>query len=213
MATRVLLAIGQRLYRQTLRETIVQRLGVNVVAETSSGREALAQAAELTPDLVIMELGLKDLNGTETIRQLRADQPHLPVIAISSHSDHPLVMRVLRAGARAFVLADGTIEELERAVHMALDGRIYLSPELEGAIAQALVDPAAVNAVLSPREIEVLQLIAEGKSTRDVAETLSVSTKTVETHRQHIMAKVRLYSVAELTKYAIREGITSLTGS
>ena len=210
MATRVLLAVGQRLYRQTVRETIAQRLGVDVVAETSSGRELIVQAGALNPDLVILDLGLKDLNGTEAIRQLRSEHPHLRVLAISPHSDHALVMRVLRAGARAFLLSDGTVEELERAIQITLDGRIYLSPELEGAIAQALVEPAAVNSVLSPREIEVLQLIAEGKSTRDVAEMLSVSTKTVETHRQHIMAKVRLYSVAELTKYAIREGITTL---
>jgi DNA-binding NarL/FixJ family response regulator len=211
MATRVLLGIGQRLYRQTLRETIVQRLGVDVVAETASGRELIVQAGELSPDLVILELGLKDLNGIEAIRQLRSEHPHLPVLAISAHSDHALVMRVLRAGARAFLLSGGTVEELERSIQITLDGRIYLSPELEGAIAQALVEPGAVNTVLSPREIEVLQLIAEGKSTRDVAEMLSVSTKTVETHRQHIMAKVRLYSVAELTKYAIREGITTIT--
>jgi DNA-binding NarL/FixJ family response regulator len=210
MATRVLLAIGQRLYRQTLRETIVQRLGVDVVAETSSGRELIVQAGELNPDLVILELGLKDLNGLEAIRQLRSEHPHLPVLAVSAHSDHSLVMRVLRAGARAFLLSDGTVEELERSIQVTLDGRIYLSPELEGAIAQALSEPAAVNTVLSSREIEVLQLIAEGKSTREVAEMLSVSTKTVETHRQHIMAKVRLYSVAELTKYAIREGITTI---
>ncbi len=210
MATRVLLAIGQLLYRQTLRETIVQRLGIDVVAETSSGRQAVVQADDLAPDLVIMELELKELNGAEVIRQVRGSHPHLPVIAISAHSDHALVMRVLRAGARAVLLSDSTVEELQRAIQITLDGRIYLSPKLEGLIAQALVEPAAANTVLSPREIEVLQLIAEGKSTREVAEMLSVSTKTVETHRQHIMAKVRLYSVAELTKYAIREGITTL---
>jgi len=210
MATRVLLAIAQRLYRETLRETIVQRLGVEVVAETSNGREALAHTREMGPDLVILELGLKELNGIEAIRQLRADHAHLPIVAISAHSDHSLVIRVLRAGARAFVVAESGIEELERALHVALEGRTYLSPELEGSIAQALSEPAPVNTVLSTREIEVLQLIAEGKSTRDVAEILSVSTKTIETHRQHIMAKVRLYSVAELTKYAIREGITTL---
>jgi DNA-binding NarL/FixJ family response regulator len=91
-----------------------------------------------------------------------------------------------------------------------MEGRVYLSPELEGAIAQSLTDPSAANGILSPREVEVLQLITEGKSTRRVAETLSVSSKTVETHRQHIMAKLGLYSIAELTKYAIREGITTL---
>jgi DNA-binding NarL/FixJ family response regulator len=210
MATRVLLAIGQRLYREAVREIIAQRLGVEVIAETASGREALDQSATLSPDLVILEIGLKDLNGAETIRQLREAQPDLPVVALSAHADYPLVTRVLRAGARAFVVTDGSLEELQRAIQVTLDGRLFLSPELEGTIAQSLSEPVSLLSTLTHREIEVLQLIAEGKSTRRVAETLSVSTKTVETHRQHIMAKLQLYSVAELTKYAIREGITTL---
>lgn len=210
MAMRVLLAMGQQLYRSALREAIVHRLDADVVAETANGRELLSEASARFPDVVVLELGLKELNGIEAIRQLRGDHPQLPIVAISSYSDHALVIRTLRAGARAFVVADGTLEELVRAISAAMEGRVYLSPELEGAIAQSLTDPAAANGVLSPREIEVLQLIAEGKSTRSVAETLSVSSKTVETHRQHIMAKLSLYSIAELTKYAIREGITTL---
>jgi len=211
MATRVLIAISQRLYREALRDALTQRLGVEVVAEAADGRETLIQVKEASPDLVILQPGLKELNGAETIRQIHIDKPDLPVIAVSSHSDYPLVMRVLKAGARAFILTDGGLEELQRAVQASMEGRIYLSPGLEATIARSLGEPSSTaSEILTHREIEVLQLLAEGKSTKRVAETLSVSTKTVETHRLHIMAKLRLYSIAELTKYAIRQGITTI---
>src|SRR5678816_1544052 len=211
MATRVLIAISQRLYREALRDALTQRLGVEVVAEAADGRETLIQVKEASPDLVILQPGLKELNGAETIRQIHIDKPDLPVIAVSSHSDYPLVMRVLKAGARAFILTDGGLEELQRAVQASMEGRIYLSPGLEATIARSLGEPSSTaSEILTHREIEVLQLLSEGKSTKRVAETLSVSTKTVETHRLHIMAKLRLYSIAELTKYAIRQGITTI---
>jgi DNA-binding NarL/FixJ family response regulator len=210
-ATRVLIAIGQRLYREALRDAISQRLGVDIVGEASDGRETLSQARDLSPDLVILQPGLKELNGAETIRQLHLEKPDLPVIAMSAHSDYPLVMRVLKAGARAFILTEGGLDELQRAVQASLEGRIYLSPGLEATIARSLGEPSSTaSEILTHREIEVLQLLAEGKSTKRVAETLTVSTKTVETHRLHIMAKLRLYSIAELTKYAIRQGITTV---
>jgi DNA-binding NarL/FixJ family response regulator len=211
MATRVLISISQRLYREALRDALTQRLGVEVVAEAADGRETLIQVKEASPDLVILQPGLKELNGAETIRQIHIDKPDLPVIAVSSHSDYPLVMRVLKAGARAFILTDGGLEELQRAVQASMEGRIYLSPGLEATIARSLGEPSSTaSEILTHREIEVLQLLSEGKSTKRVAETLSVSTKTVETHRLHIMAKLRLYSIAELTKYAIRQGITTI---
>ena len=211
MATRVLIAISQRLYREALRDALTQRLGVEVVAEAADGRETLTQVKDASPDLVILQPGLKELNGAETIRQIHIDKPDLPVIAVSSHSDYPLVMRVLKAGARAFILTDGGLEELQRAVQASMEGRIYLSPGLEATIARSLGEPSSTaSEILTHREIEVLQLLSEGKSTKRVAETLSVSTKTVETHRLHIMAKLRLYSIAELTKYAIRQGITTI---
>jgi DNA-binding NarL/FixJ family response regulator len=211
MATRVLIAIGQRLYREALRDAITQRLGVEVVAEASDGRDTLTRVKDSSPDLVILQPGLRELNGAETIRQIHLDRPDLPVIAVSSHSDYPLVMRVLKAGARAFILTDGGLDELQRAVQASMEGRIYLSPGLEATIARSLGEPSTTaSEILTHREIEVLQLLAEGKSTKRVAETLSVSTKTVETHRLHIMAKLRLYSIAELTKYAIRQGITTI---
>jgi len=199
------------LYREALRDALTQRLGVEVVAEAADGRETLTQVKDASPDLVILQPGLKELNGAETIRQIHIDRPDLPVIAVSSHSDYPLVMRVLKAGARAFILTDGGLEELQRAVQASMEGRIYLSPGLEATIARSLGEPSSTaSEILTHREIEVLQLLAEGKSTKRVAETLSVSTKTVETHRLHIMAKLRLYSIAELTKYAIRQGITTI---
>jgi DNA-binding NarL/FixJ family response regulator len=199
------------LYREALRDALTQRLGVEVVAEAADGRETLIQVKEASPDLVILQPGLKELNGAETIRQIHIDKPDLPVIAVSSHSDYPLVMRVLKAGARAFILTDGGLEELQRAVQASMEGRIYLSPGLEATIARSLGEPSSTaSEILTHREIEVLQLLSEGKSTKRVAETLSVSTKTVETHRLHIMAKLRLYSIAELTKYAIRQGITTI---
>lgn len=211
MATRVLIAIGQRLYREALRDAISQRLGVDIVAEAADGRETLTQVKEASPDLVILQPGLKELNGAETIRQIHLEKPELPVIAVSSHSDYPLVMRVLKAGARAFILTEGGLDELQRAVQASMEGRIYLSPGLEATIARSLGEPSSTaSEILTHREIEVLQLLSEGKSTKRVAETLSVSTKTVETHRLHIMAKLRLYSIAELTKYAIRQGITTI---
>jgi len=212
MATRVLLAVGQRLYREALRDAISRRLGVEVVGEASDGRETLSQVRDLSPDLVILQPGLRELNGAETIRQLHLERPDLPVIAMSQHSDYPLVMRVLKAGARAFILTEGGLDELSRAVQASMEGRIYLSPGLEATIARSLGESSSTaSEILTHREIEVLQLLSEGKSTKRVAETLTVSTKTVETHRLHIMAKLRLYSIAELTKYAIRQGITTVS--
>jgi DNA-binding NarL/FixJ family response regulator len=212
MATRVLLAVGQRLYREALRDAISQRLGVSVVGEAGDGRETLLQARELAPDLIILQPRLPELNGAETIRQLHLEKPDLPVIAMSQHSDYPLVMSVLKAGARAFILTEGGLDELQRAVQASMEGSIYLSPGLETAIARSLGESTSTaSEILTHREIEVLQLLAEGKSTKRLAEVLSVSTKTVETHRLHIMAKLRLYSIAELTKYAIRQGITTVS--
>jgi DNA-binding NarL/FixJ family response regulator len=211
MATRVILAIHERLFRESLREAITRGLGVLVVGEATNGREALRQARENSPDLVILQPGLKELNGVGTIRELRSEAPTLPVIAICPHADYPLLMRVLKAGARAVVGSDDPLDELHRAFQASMEGRTHLSPGLEATLARSPGDPApTADEILTRRELEVLQLLAEGKSTKRVAETLSVSTKTVETHRLHIMAKLRLYSVAQLTKYAIRQGITTV---
>jgi DNA-binding NarL/FixJ family response regulator len=212
LSARVLIAIGQRMYREAVRDALTSRLGVTIVGEASDGRSMLSLARELQPDVVVLQARLPELSGAEATRQLLADRPHLPVIAISAITDYPLIMRVLRAGARAFVLVDGGMEELEQAFRAIELGRVYLSPGVESKIVQSLdTSSATADDLLTRREIEVLQLLVEGKSTKRVADLLSVSTKTVESHRLHIMTKLRLYSLADLTKYAIRQGITSDT--
>jgi len=210
MPTRVLIALGQRMYREGLRDALTARLGIDVVGEAGDGRSAVAMARELSPDLVLLQARLPEMNGAEAMRQLHAENPDLPVIALSTSSDYPLVMRVLKAGARAFVLSSGGLDELENAFRAIKEGRVYLSPSIEARIVQSLdAKTTTAEDILTRREIEVLQLMTEGKSTKRIAEILSVSAKTVETHRLHIMGKLRLYSVAELTKYAIRQGITT----
>jgi len=210
MPARVLIALGQRMYREGVREALTARLGITVVGEAGDGRGVLSMARELRPDVVVLQARMPEMNGAEVTRQLAAECPGLPVVAISTSSDYTLVMRMLKAGARAYVLVSGGIDELERALHAIDQGKVYISPAIESTMVESLgVAALSADDKLTRREIEVLQLLAEGKSTKRIAEILSVSTKTVETHRLHIMAKLQLYSVAELTKYAIRQGITT----
>lgn len=210
MSARVLIALGQRMYREGLRDALTNRLGVTIVGEAAEGRSVLTLSRELQPDVVILQARLPEMGGAETTRQLLSDRPDLPVITISSNADYTLIMRVLRAGARAFVLSDAGLEELAHAFRAIAEGRVYLCPVVEAKLIQSLGKAAtAAEDILTRREIEVLQLLTEGKSTKRAADILSVSAKTIETHRQHIMAKLCLHSIAELTKYAIRQGITS----
>lgn len=211
MPTRVLIALSQRMYRESLREALTSRFGVDVVGEAGDGRTVVTLAREVRPDVVILQAHLPDLGGAEATRQLRAERPELAVIALSTHSDHPLVTRVLKAGAQAFVLASGGLEELERALQAVREGNVYLSPDVEAKVVRSLdqLSAGAADDILTQREIEVLQLLAEGKSTKRIAAILSVSPKTVETHRLNIMTKLGLFSVAELTRYAIRQGIAT----
>jgi DNA-binding NarL/FixJ family response regulator len=208
MAIRVLLAISERLLRESLREALPRRYSVDVVGEAADGRAALDLVRALEPDLVVIQPELKELNGADVVRQLRTERPALPVVAVSSRTDHPPVIRVMRAGACGLVLADGGLDELHLAITSGMEGRVYVSPALEPLIAGSPVDTSSSD-ILTPREIEVLQLLAEGKSTKRIADALAVGTKTVETHRLHLMAKLGLFSVAELTRYAIRQGITT----
>ena len=210
MPARVLIAIGQRLYREGLRDAISSRLGIPVVGEANDGRGVLAMARELRPDMVVLQARTSEMSAAEVTRQLVAEFPDLPVVAISASADYPLVMRVLRAGARGYVLLSGGLEELGQAMEAVERGQVYISPLIQTTIVQSLgITTANAEDKLTRREMEVLQLLAEGKSTKRIAEILSVSAKTVETHRLHVMARLQLYSIAELTKYAIRQGITT----
>jgi DNA-binding NarL/FixJ family response regulator len=187
-----------------------------VVGEASNGHETVERVAETAPHIVIMDLAMPDLNGIEATRRILQQNPHIKIIGLSAHPDQNLVSEMLKAGASGYVLKHTAYEELLRAIREVMEGRTYLSPEVTRGVVDAYVrsqprpgeNPAF--AVLTDREREVLQAISEGATTKEIADHLGVSVKTIETHRRNIMEKLSLHSVAELTKYAIREGITSV---
>jgi DNA-binding NarL/FixJ family response regulator len=212
---RILLADDHRIVREGLRTLLNSEADMKVLAEAANGREAVKLAEELAPDVVVMDVAMPDLNGIEATRQIRAKFPQTRVIALSMHTDRRFMSEMLRAGASGYLWKDGAFDELALAIRTAMSGKVYLSPHIADVVVDDYVRrlPDAIPSVfaaLTPREREVLQLIAEGKATKEVAHALNVSVKTVETHRRQLMDKLELHSVAELTKYAIREGITSI---
>jgi two-component system response regulator NreC len=215
MGIRIILADDHKIIRDGLRSLIDKDPGMEVIAEAEDGRTAVRLALNLVPDVVVMDIAMPALNGIEAASQIIAALPKAKVIALSMHADKRYVVEMLKAGASGYLLKDSAFEELAHAIKTVLEGRTYLSP----LVTEILIDDylhlsqqadQSVFTILSSREREVLQLLAEGNSTAQIAERLHVSIKTVETHRQHIMNKLNLHSVAELTKYAIREGLTSL---
>jgi two-component system NarL family response regulator len=217
MSIRVLLVDDHELMREGLRAILEKEPDIEVIGEAQSGRAAVEHVRTLAPDLVIMDVAMKDLNGIEATRQIRAASDGVKVVALSSYSDRRYVTAILAAGASAYVLKANAYDNLRRAVDAAIRGKSYLCPEVATGVIQAATasGPAGstVYSVLGPREREVLQLLAEGLSSPQIAGRLHVSTATVESHRRNLMGKLEIHSVAELTKYAIREGLTSLDES
>ncbi len=215
MSTRILIADDHKIVRDGLRSLLQQDASRTVVGEAADGRTAVRMARELVTDLVIMDVGMPELNGIEATRQIVAHNQHARVIALSMHSDRSYVARALQAGAVGYLLKDCAFEELDRAITVVLAGKVYLSPGVAGVVVDDYVrrlagatEPAL--ALITGKEREVLQLVAEGRSTKEIAATLHVSVKTIETHRQNLMAKLDVHSIAELTKLAIRAGLTRL---
>jgi DNA-binding NarL/FixJ family response regulator len=214
MSVRVVLADDHRIFREGLRVLLESQGNVEVVGDAEDGRTAIRVARELSPDIVIMDIAMPDLNGIQATRQIVAEVPGVKVIALSMHSKKQFVSEMLKAGASAYLLKDCALEELQFALRAVAANRTYLSPSIAGMILEDYKQyvPAmelSVFSILSDREREVLQLVAEGKSTKEIASCLHVSLKTVETHRQQIMNKLGIHNIAELTRYAIREGLTS----
>jgi DNA-binding NarL/FixJ family response regulator len=212
---RIVLADDHRIMREGLRTMLVGDPEVKVIGEAKNGHEAVELTEELHPDVVVMDVAMPDMNGMEATSRIVGSVPNVEVIALSMHSDKRFVMEMLRAGASGYLLKDGAFEELSQAIETVMKGQTYLSPTIADVVVAATMNKstskvAAPSDVLTPREREVLQLIAEGNSTKGIAAKLDVSVKTIETHRQNMMHKLKIRSVAELTKYAIREGITSL---
>jgi two-component system response regulator NreC len=215
MRIKILLADDHQIVRDGLRTMIACHADMEVVAEAENGRTAVRRVKQLSPDVVIMDISMPDLNGIEATRQIIADAPRVKIIALSMHSDGHYVKELFKAGASGYLLKECAFEELANAIRTVAVDRIYLSPRIAHVVINDYLNkvpmaPNSVFSVLTAREREVLQLLAEGKTTKEIAYTLGLSTKTVEAHRQKIMEKSNLHSVAELTKYAIREGLTSL---
>jgi two-component system response regulator NreC len=211
----VILADDHKIMRAGLRSLLEKVANVSVIAEAEDGRQAVKLATELCPDLVIMDISMPKLNGIEATRQIMAALPETKIIALSMHSDKRFLVEMFQAGASGYLLKDCAAEELEQAIKTVADRQFYLSPEIAGVLLEDYMDrfqskPVDAASVLTAREREVLQLIAEGWSTKNIAAHLYVSIKTAESHRRKIMKKLDLHSVANLTKYAIKEGLTSL---
>jgi DNA-binding NarL/FixJ family response regulator len=213
---RILLADDHKLFRQGLRALIDKNHELNVVGEARNGREAIQMAAKSSPRVVVMDISMPDMNGIEATRRIAERNPSIKIIALSMHSNRRLVLEILKAGARGYLLKDCAFEELMTAIRTIMDGKIYLSPEISDTMIKDYIrnstqkKDGSVFSILSSREQEVLQLLAEGRTAKQIAYKLDLSVKTIETHRQKIMNKLGIHSIAEMTKYAIREGLTSL---
>lgn len=215
---RILLADNHKLFCEGLRVLLEKQSHMEIVGEANNGRMAVRLCRELTPDLVVMDVGMPELNGIEATRQIKSEMPEVKVLAVSMHADRQYVAGMLSAGASGYVLKDSAFTELNEAIRIVTRGGRYLSPSVVDIVVEDYahrLSPVLGSALekLSLREREVLQMIAEGYATGDIAEQLNVSRKTIETHRKNIMGKLELKSVAELTKFAIREGLTSLDPS
>jgi DNA-binding NarL/FixJ family response regulator len=215
MAIRILLADDHQITRSGLRALLEQQPNMAVAGEAENGRLAVRMAAELKPDVIVMDINMPELNGIEASRQIKAELPDIKIIALSMHSDKRYVAGMLKAGVSGYLLKNCAFDELVAAINSVMRNQSYLSPAIADTVMKdyaSILEGAdqSTASLLSSREREVLQLIAEGMSTRDIGERIHVSVKTVETHRQQIMRKLNAKSVAELTKIAVREGLTSL---
>ena len=213
--TRVLLADDHRLMRSGLRLVIERHPDFTVVGEADDGRQAVAMAESLKPEVIVMDIGMPNLNGIEAARQISAQLPEIAIVMLSMHSDEGYVLRALKAGARAYLLKDSAEEDLTQAIEAVRDGKSFFSPAVSRLLLQdymrKLERVGAEDSydLLSAREREILQLVAEGKSSKEIAAVLTLSTYTVETHRSNIMQKLNLKGIPELILYAVRKGLIS----
>lgn len=209
---RILLCDDHTMMRDGLR-AILEREGLEVVGEASNGHEALESARRLQPEIVVMDISMPGLNGIDATRSLLAEARGTKVIGLSMNSDQRYVVAMFKAGAVGYLLKNAASDELIRAVRAVAADLTYVSPSIGSIVVDTFVaasGPASAAKALSPREREVLQLLAEGSPSKEIATRLNVSVATVESHRRQIVEKLNLHSIAELTKYAIREGLTSV---
>jgi DNA-binding NarL/FixJ family response regulator len=210
---RILLADDHTVMRNGLRLLLERQRNLTVVAEASDGRESVRLAEELSPDVVVMDIAMPNLNGIEASRQIIASNPDIAIVILSMHSDESYVIRALKAGARAYLLKDSAEGDLIAAIHAITDGKSFFSPAISRILVEDYMRQLEQKHVedtyelLTAREREILQLLAEGKANKEVAAMLNLSIYTVETHRTHILQKLNLHNVPELILYAVRKGI------
>ena len=215
MDIRIIIADDHQIVRQGLRVLIEKEPDMQVVGEAEDGQTTVSLTKKLHPHVVLMDIKMPDLNGIEATRQILSELPDVKIIALSMYPDQRFVMNMLKSGARGYLLKDSAFEELAQAIRLVMANKTYLCPLVTEVVVKDLVtlNPSANQTalvVLTSREREVLRLLAEGKRTSQIAQLLDISVKTVDTHRQQIIHKLGIRSLAELTKYAIREGLTSL---
>jgi len=214
MAIRVLLGGSQGIVRDALRCLLGQEAGIEIVGTAEDGRACVQMAKKLRPDVALLGVAMPELNGIDATRAIRREAPGVRVMGLSSHHDKRTAIRMLQAGAVGYLLTDCRVEEVIKATRAVAAGETFLSSEVVSWVAEdyarrtSTTDSASDS--VTPREREVLQLVAEGKTTREIASRLHISIKTVETFRSHLMRKLKLRGVAQLTKYAIAEGLTTL---
>jgi DNA-binding NarL/FixJ family response regulator len=214
MAVEILIADDHKLMREGLSSLLSQQPEIHVVAQAKTGREAVQLTERHSPDVVVMDVSMPDLNGIDATRQIISRRPRTKVVALSMHSDRQFVAEMFRAGASGYLLKDSAFEDLASAIRAVAKNETFIAPRISGFSLEDYAFTQAGEPLIAPRltqrEREVLQLMSEGKGTKEIAGQLGLSAKTVETHRQHLMDKLEIYSVAELTKFAIREGLTTL---
>ena len=214
MAIQILVTDDHRLLREGLR-SLLESQGFRVTGEAADGRSAVKLTKTLQPDAVIIDISMPGLNGIDATKQIHQDCPDVKVIVLSMRSDSRAVLEAFAAGASAYLLKEAAFEEVVVALKVVTQGKTYLSPAIAHLVVRNSVEHWSTSSGqmrrgISGREREILQLVAEGRSSKEMAASLYVSVKTIETHRKQIMDKLNLHSIAELTKYAIREGVTSL---
>jgi DNA-binding NarL/FixJ family response regulator len=212
----ILIADDHQIVREGLRALLEQEPDMIVVAEAGTGRATVELARSCHPHVVVMDISMPDMNGIDATRIITQELSGIRVLAFSMESDRRFIVEVLKAGASGYVLKDSAFAELATAIRTVAANETYLGPRISDIIIREYLqrvpgDTVLTSTLLTPREREILQLIAAGRNTKEIAATFEVSTKTVENQRHAIMTKLDLFSIAELTKYAIREGLTTLT--
>jgi DNA-binding NarL/FixJ family response regulator len=213
MAIKIFLADDHAIFRDGFRALIADQTDIELIGEAGNGKSAVDLCRQIAPDIVIMDITMPEMNGIDATRIIKDENLNIKVILLSIHSERHFITEALSAGASGYLLKNNTFEEIQQAIRTVYNNQTYLSPQVTTTIVTDYIGKVAgpiPAIVLTPRERRVLQLIAEGKQTKEIASELKTSTKTIEACRTQIMKKLDLHSVAELTKYAIRQGLTTI---